>query len=915
MKKTQMKDALRNISRQKVSYLSIILIALLGVTSFLGIDYASGALKKSASDAYEESNFRDIELISTHYLTMDDLEVIRKVEGVADAEPVWQSLIEVYRDGVSTKANYISLTDRISRPEALEGRLPEKDGEAAMEKSLADQMGLTVGDTYYDTVGLEYANNFFPVRFDEESPFVITGIISHPDHSNANTGEVPYLLVPSESINYEDQSFDLKDCFVRAEIVIEKPEGMDRFSPEYEKAVQKVMDSLEEISSERIRIRDDFIREKSLETLADTRRYIEEDRAEKEERKTELEKEAVLLAEEEKALEEREEALSGMEEGSEEYEKALAELKADRKDFKKRKKSHDGDLEYVEESLAYYPESVRQMDDTERGIMEAEPGRWIMYGQSGNASCVQVRTDSENLLSLKNTFSLMFVLIGALVIYATISKMVDEQRTLIGTTKALGFFRREVLAKYLLFGVSSAMAGTILGILTARFALEPFILRGYDVYYTFDTGGALLRPGTTLAVLLVTLILSAGAVCLAAARLLRIPAVALMQPPVPAGRKKSGGKRHALSLYSRLILLNMRSDLKRVLVTIVSIAGCCALIVIGFTLKFAVSGAIDRHYSQVVDFDARFRNSIMLEEEKERIDRWGVESVMLSETPCFYYAGSFQAASLLVGSIEEIGEFYHLRDWETGEPFADTDEGVLIPRRMAEISGLVPGSEFDLTAGGYDRKRVRVAGVFENYIGAPIVMSREYYSKAIDPELEPTDNVMYIRLNGKDQADLEEYIKSSDDIWGFESLTSADEDRHIFDASTSVINAIVALLIFMAALMAGVVLMNLTNIYYLQKKRELTIMRVNGFTVREVIAYMTRETVLTTILGILLGIGEGSAVAYRIVRAMEQPVIQLDRSVSCAAWIMGAVITLVFTVLVNWAVLRKVRDLKLTDVF
>ena len=89
-----MKDALRNISRQKVSYLSIILIALLGVTSFLGIDYASGALKKSASDAYEESNFRDIELISTHYLTMDDLEVIRKVEGVADAEPVWQSLIE-----------------------------------------------------------------------------------------------------------------------------------------------------------------------------------------------------------------------------------------------------------------------------------------------------------------------------------------------------------------------------------------------------------------------------------------------------------------------------------------------------------------------------------------------------------------------------------------------------------------------------------------------------------------------------------------------------------------------------------------------------------------------------------------------------------------------------------------------------
>ncbi|MGX8687374.1 MAG: FtsX-like permease family protein, partial [bacterium] len=703
--------------------------------------------------------------------------------------------------------------------------------------------------------------------------------------------------------------------FVRAEIVIEKPEGMDRFSPEYEEAVQKVMERLEETAAERIKIRDDFLREKALEQLAGTRQYLEEDKAEKEQRKVRLEEEAVLLDAEEKALQERKEALSGMTKGTEEYEKARAALKADRKDFKKRKKDHDEEAEYIEEALANYPESVRQMDDSEREIMEAESGRWVMYGLSGNASFVQVQTDSGNLLSLKNTFSLMFVLIGALVIYATISKMVDEQRTLIGTTKALGFFRREVLAKYLLFGVSSAMAGTILGILTARFALEPFILRGYDVYYTFDTTGAVLRPGTTLTVLLITLILSAGAVCLAAARLLRIPAVQLMQPPVPAGRKKSGGKRHALSLYSRLILLNMRSDLKRVLVTIVSIAGCCALVVIGFTLKFAVSGAIDKHYSQIIDFDARFRNSIMSEEEKEQIDSFGVDSVMLRETPCFYFADSFQAASLLAGSIEDIGEYYHLRDWETGEPFTDTDEGALIPRRMAEISGLGPGSEFDLSVGGYDRKRVRVAGVYENYIGAPIVMSREYYSKVVDPEFGVLDNVMYIRLNGKELAELEQFIKTNEDIWGFESLTSADEDRHIFDASTSVINAIVALLIFMAALMAGVVLMNLTNIYYLQKKRELTIMRVNGFTVREVIAYMTRETVLTTILGILLGIGEGSAVAYRIVRTMEQPVIQLDRSVSYMAWIMGAVITLAFTVLVNCAVLRKVRKLKLTDVF
>ena len=145
-------------------------------------------------------------------------------------------------------------------------------------------------------------------------------------------------------------------------------------------------------------------------------------------------------------------------------------------------------------------------------------------------------------------------------------------------------------------------------------------------------------------------------------------------------------------------------------------------------------------------------------------------------------------------------------------------------------------------------------------------------------------------------------------------MGAADAFRQLFQSATSVMNAVVLLFIFMAAVMAGVVLMNLTNIYILQQKRELTVMRINGFTTKETIAYVTRETIATTALGIVLGIGLGALLGYAIVRALEPPLIQFDRSVSVVAWLIGVGMTVFFTAVVNAVALRKVKHLKLTDV-
>ena len=393
---------------------------------------------------------------------------------------------------------------------------------------------------------------------------------------------------------------------------------------------------------------------------------------------------------------------------------------------------------------------------------------------------------------------------------------------------------------------------------------------------------------------------------------MREPAVRLMQPKMPGGRKKTGGKGR-LSLYSRLILLNMRTDLKRVVVTVVSVAGCCALIIIGISLKFSLNNSEKIHYNELLQYDISVEydgGAFDAEDKIENILKTeNTEYVKLLNTNVTYRINGLQVAELFCGDIKSIDKFYRIRDWKTGKPFGRITEGVLIQRRFAELYNLDKGSKFEVTLRGTKTVSLYVAGVFENYIGRSIVMSPEYYKQVFDEDI--TYNRFFVRTGNANAADLEKQLKKID---GFEGITPFDDDRSLVEASNSMVDSVVVLFIVIAAVMALVVQLNLTNMYINGKKRELIIMRINGFTVKEVKRYVLRETVLTTILGIIFGIGIGSAIAYRIIRILEQAFFRFDRRINIIAWIIAAALTVIFTVIVNAIALRKTKTMKLTDI-
>ena len=1142
MKKTQLKDALRNIGKHKVSFLSIIVIALLGVSVFLGLDYSACGVRQNSSAFLNAQRFRDIELLSTLLFTEEDLSDIRQTEGVTDVEAVWQVSAKAACGTDSRDVQVLSLTERMNQVQLIDGRLPETAAECAVEQKLAEEMGWKPGDEIRltNTAGssVQYLNG---------DCFIMTGIANHPDHNNTMVADISYVLVTREAFDSES----LEGCCMKAEVTIEKDPDADRFSESYEAATAAVIERLEGLSLHAAARRDAGVREQFQTEIDDRQQELDEAKAELADARSELDDGWIALKEGEQELsdaqnklaEAKEQLESGaqqlewsqdqlaqasreleaakaeLDEGAAALEPAKAQLDSakfelesgwneledakgkirggirsavelavgdssgliswagsmpadvDSKDatampfwittdyccdlnrslseninafvysaaisdedlqavYESRTGSSDGfdadetraliaaaaasaagayesdyqtlqsacaqwdeghaqyidglteyqtGLALYEEGLSAYEEGLSryesglasylwglaQYNDAkaqyEQGLIDAENGRkeldenkarleegereysealpkiadgeqqlakareklkkldpcrWLIIGVKGNLGYIQLDMASENLLSLKGTFALLFVLVGALVIFATVSKMVDEQRTQIGTTKAIGFFNREIFAKYLSFGVTATVMGTALGILTACFFMEGIVLRGYNLYYTFDLTKPAVTVPATLGALLIGAALAAAAVWAASSALLRTPVIRLMQAKIPRGaRKKAGaGRKHVLSLYSRLILLNMRTDIRRVLVTVVSVAGCCALVVVGITLKSAMNGSLQKQFDGIVDYDWRVNYS---PEESETagteieklLQDAGAEYTPLFFTNITYRLENIQIAELFCGDLHRIESFYHLRDWKTGEPSEPSDEGVLIQRRIAESYGVDTGSRFEITVGGTKTATVTVAGIFEHYIGRPMVVSPAYYEQLFGEACTP--NCFFVRLGGADASALEEQLRA---VEGFASITPADSGKTVFEASTGVINTLVALFIFMAAVMAGVVQMNLTNIYVLQKKRELTIMRINGFTVKEVIGYMLRETILTTTLGILIGLAGGSAIAYKIIRTLEQAFLQFNRDLSIPAWIIGPAMTVLFTVLVNIIALKPVKNLKLTDV-
>lgn len=1106
MKKTQVKDAARNIKKNLLSWISVVFIAAMAASAFLGISYSAASMRNAGDSFYQRTSYRDFEVTSSLLLTNGDIDALRADEDVKDVEGIYFANAKVSNGDVHENVNIVSVSERINVPEIKEGSLPQNAGECAVEQTIAEKLGYKIGDTV--SACDEHGDT---PKFLKGKEYTVTGIVVHPDHL-AKPDFAPgnrYVLVAPDA--FDDKELD--GCFMRAEIVLKSTEGLNRFSDEYKQKTDAAKERLNAIADERAALRTKEVRDKYQKEIDDGQKKLDEAKEKLDNGKKELDegkakisenegklrnakaeldsgkqtldsskskldnaqdtlsssREQLDAAEEElytsdqkltsaryeldankekldaakteldankEKLDEAEEELTSSKEvldiaeqalneaksatpeqlaeftpeeleaykeivaaaeelynqglakynegkqqfdegkakydsalaqyesgkaqydsaeaqyedgkaqydaGSAEYQAGLAQYESGLEEYNSGKSQYDDgvakyaaskqiyengvqELENGKKTLAEkekeyndaveeYNKNVQKLDDAKKDLDKIKDCSWFVFDIGSNGGYMHLSLSAKSISSLSVTFSLFFVIIAALVIYTTIKRIVDEQRKLVGATKALGFYNHEILGKYLAFGISATIVGALIGILAGFFVIQGVVLNSYANMYVIGQIPAGILVATSVLAVGLAIVLAIAAVTISCLSLMRSTAMDLMREKQPKARKSSKNSKSGGSLYSRLILRNMRSDLARVIVTTVSVAGCCALLVIGFTLRGSVGSVADKQYGEIVKYDERLTfnpgaSDTAGKEIEAILDEAGTKYVKAQSGFRAFKAGSdLEYTDLICGDMEALSEFYNFKTWKKDSKLPTDADGVFIQSRTTETSGKDQGDDIIIYDGTMTPNTVKVAGVFNNYMGRNMIMNEASYEKYFGEK--PEMNTYFLYLNG---ADKEKLVEKLGKVTGYESLSPAAEDKGKLELVTNVFNKVAILLLIIAGLMAYFILLNITKMYVNQKTRELTIMRINGFTVKEVKRYLNTETIITSVIGILLGIGIGTLMGYIVIRFIEMPHAQFVRTPYVLGWLISAAITAVFSIAINMFGTRKVKNLKLTDV-
>ena len=620
--------------------------------------------------------------------------------------------------------------------------------------------------------------------------------------------------------------------------------------------------------------------------------------------------------------EEYEKGLKDYENGLKEYKKAEKELRDGEAELEEKKKELQEGYESLrsakkefEEKKKEYEEGKKKLEEVKKKIEEIPDGRWIQMSRMTNLSWSEFRDVANTFNMLAYTFAVMFILLSMLVCYSTLGRIISEQRKLVGTTKALGFKKSEILIKYLIFGIFGAILGALGGILVSNLILEPLIIGSVEKTYTLGKIATYFSVPPALISFAGSVVVAILATWVACRKLLAEQATKLISGETSAvHRNKAKGDRDG-SLYIALILRNITTDMKRVIITVVSIGGSCMLLIIGFSLKQSYEEVIVRQFDEIIKYDGYVEfqpddEDIHVRDIRKTIADAGAKSLPVYMTGTMSECnGREEAIQLTAADPQLLKEYLSLKDISPDKTeFTLPKEGAVIFQRYAEIMDLKIGDSLSIMDGSGVYHEVPVSGICTCYAGRMVCMSASYARELFQDQAK--ENFCLIKYEDNEEADLKRTLSRVD---GFVGFTDVEQLIEVYRNASNLMNLVIIALIIIAGIMAAFIQLNLVKIQVYSKKREMTIMRVNGFTVKETVGYLVRENVLTCAAGIVLGFLLGFLASKLVLRILDRIELMMIRDFMGMPFVYAALITILFTIIVNWLELRKVKDLKLVD--
>ena len=533
---------------------------------------------------------------------------------------------------------------------------------------------------------------------------------------------------------------------------------------------------------------------------------------------------------------------------------------------------------------------------------------WYIYDRFDNNSYKELINASDNIKNLGNVFPLIFFGIAILVSLISMMRMIEEDRTENGTLKSLGYSNFYIILKYVIFSLLATIIGGVLGVFIGSYLIPYVIWNIYKkIFYIPIFLYSINSVYNMLGFWICILCISGTAVIICIFNLKDVPAN-LMRPKVPKSGKKILLEKitfiwKRLKFSDKVTFRNIFRYKSRALTTIFGIAGCTALILAGFGLKDSIKNISDYQFNNIFKYD----KMVVINENNDYSEL--VNNIRSEENVLNVVLVNYQSVSVLKGddkqdvSLIVPEEFNKLNDVISLINYKDNniiyntleDNTCAVSEKTARILNINIGDYIDVLDNDNNIYKIKVSYIVKNYINQYIYTSKNTYNNLFGNYKVNSLLIDLNKYNVNESNDFDsKYISNKDVI----SIVNNLDVKDTLNDMLSSIDSIVAILIIAAAMLAFVVLYNLSNINISERKREIATLKVLGFYVNEVDKYINRETILLTLLGISFGLCFGSYLCHYIISTCEPDYLLFDRQVFLLSYVFSALITIIFSIIV-----------------
>ena len=922
------KDTFREIKFSLSRFLSIFAIVALGSGFLVGLKATSPNMKKTALNYFENQNLMDLKLMTTLGISAEDVSAVNEVEGVTGVMPSYTQDLFVQTDGESLVMKAISYNKRIgqdeiyniNRPVVLEGRMPEKSGECAIELKLTSPESFKIGNTIKFTTPDETKPMSDYLKTDS---YKIVGIISSPSYigykrgqSKIGNGKIEsFVLLPEEDFNlpYYTELF----------ATVEGLDDIDPFSEEYSNKLNKYVPQIKDALSK-------SVNERYEKLLAEANRNLENAKGELEGAKYLASADYNTLVNDIKKGEETVRNLNiqydqqdSAGDSKKNLTKALIVQTQNKINLAKSK------IQMIEtNTLPSSAETEKEIAGYEQQIKTAqlqiesfkEP---VVYSfdRNSNEDYANFSNDSEKVDSVSKVFPIFFILVAALVCLTTMSRMVEENRTQIGTLKALGYSKSAIALKFLIYGVTATTLGCFFGMLLGFKTLPLIIFDSYKLLYNIPGFVTPFRWNYALITYLIALVCVIFVILYACLNELKSNPAQIMRPKSPPKGKRVLLERfpfiwNKFSFLRKVTFRNLFRYKKRFFMAVIGIAGCTALMLAGFGVNNSVSSIAIKQFDSVFVFDgmAAVKEDTDITKTQELFNNNFISDNMQSYQANFDLKNNkgIRNVNLLIPqNANDINKYIHIQERVSGKKLKLNDSGIIINEKLAKLLEIKVGDTVTIENLEHQPKKVKVTGINENYTLHYIYMTPALYNSIYGEN--PKYNSIVFNMNDPTSANedkLSSSLLKNDDILGIQYSSTSGKT---FFTMTKSLNSIVLVLIICAGLLAFIVLYNLSNINITERLRELATIKVLGFYDNEVSNYINRENTVSTIIGMILGLILGVFLHRFVIVTAEVDIVMFNRLIEWQSFVYSGALTLLFTFIVNFILHFKLKKVDMVE--